>query len=385
MRIKTRTHTSHSVCIDDMEVPLEHPPYHEDAILAERVGDKLVVAYLVHDDFPSNPMKDYDCQGNLYTMPRRYGGGVITDDASEIYRNLRLNGGRWSDPEPRIDCGFPLVDGGPLVSCRELAASEIYTELIKDPREMPDFFDALGLPRLGIASRYVHWLKSDEGKEVTLRDLNDYNTFFYERVEQRARELFAKHWKRIVGPYVVPMYYHDERGSTSIGFSEWDGDHDDLPNAIWVADKGAIENIDATARPDNVEVKQVEPYPASVYVVLENGVEVFRGTFGEVSLWSKAKYPPTFETLRATAIRYAEAVCDEYAKWCSGEVFGCVVETFELQNPEEVVEGDDPEWEQVNEDACWGFIGCDYAMESLKSDFFEPAVKRLKELNKEEA
>lgn len=381
MRIKTRTHTVHSVVIDDMEVPLEYPPDNEDAILAERVGDKLVVAYLVYDNCPSNPLKDGDCQGDLYTN----GGGVITDDASEVYSNLRLSGGRWSDPEPCIDCGFHLVDGGPLVSCRELAASEIYTELIKDPQEMPDFFDALDLPRLGIASRYVHWLKSDEGKEVTLRDLNDCNTFFYERVEERARELFAKHWKRIVGPYVVPMYYHDERGSTSIGFSEWDGDHDDLPNAIWVADKGAIENIDATARPDNVEVKQVEPYPASIYVVLENGVEVFRGTYGEVSLWSKKKYPPTFGTLRATAIRYAEAVCDEYAKWCRGEAFGCVVETFELQNPEEVVEGDDPEWEQVNEDACWGFIGYDYAMENLKSEFFEPAVKRLKELNKEEA
>jgi hypothetical protein len=98
MRIKTRTHTSHSVCIDDMEVPLEHLPDNEDAILAERVGDKLVVAYLVHDDFPSNPMKDYDCQGNLYTMPRRYGGGVITDDASEVYRNLCLTGGNYSYP-----------------------------------------------------------------------------------------------------------------------------------------------------------------------------------------------------------------------------------------------------------------------------------------------
>jgi len=383
MRIRTRTHTSNSIEIDGIEVPVEFAPYYEDYVLAERVGDKMVVAYLVHDTDARNPLRDGDANGDIYTMPQRYGGGSITDDSSEIYSHLCVNGGRWSDPEPDIDCLFHTGEdpGAGKTTCRDLAAMQVYEELLKDPEEVADFFHKEGMPALGLKSRYVHWLKSKEGECRMLRDLLDVNGFFSERVEEAARELFRKHWKRIVGPYVVPMYYHDERGSCSISFSEWDGDWDDLPNCIWVADKLAIENIDASCHPDNVEIKQVEPYPDSVYAFIVDGKEVFRGTFGEVNVWRKTKYPPNFDDLRATAIRYADAICGEYASWCEGDCYGCVVETFTLAGDE-----DDPRWEREGEeDACWGFIGSDHAMDSLKSDFFELALKAIKESNKEEA
>ena len=380
MRIRTRTHTSHSIEIDGIEVPVEYAPSYEDYVLAERVGDKMVVAYLVHDTDACNPLENSDANGNIYTMPQRY-GGVITDDAGEIYSQLCVNGGRWSDPYPNIDYGFQLEDGAPSTSCRDLAADQVYEELLKDPEEVADYFRREGMPALGLKSRYVHWLKSKEGKDLILRDLLDETGVFSERVEEAARELFRKHWKRIVGPYVVPMSYHAERGGCSISFSEWDGDWEDLPNCIWVADKLAIENIDASCHPDNVKLKQVEPWPPSVYAVLVDGVEVFRGTYGEARLRIKTLYPPNFDDLRATAIRYAEGVCNEYASWAEGDCYGCVVETFTL-----VGEEDDPQWERVGyEDACWGFIGSDYAMDSLRTEFFEPALKAIKESDKEEA
>lgn len=381
MRIRTRTHTSNSIEIDGIEVPVEFAPYYEDYVLAERVGDKMVVAYLVHDTDASNPLENGDANGDIYTMPQRYGGGYISDNAEEIYRQLCVNGGRWSDPEPDIDGGFYLQEGGDFVSCRDLAADQVYEELLKDSEEVADYFHREGMPALGLKSRYVHWLKSKEGKDLIFRDLLDVNGFFSERVEAVAREMFRKHWKRFVGPYVVPMYYSAERGSCSIGFSEWDGDWDDLPNCIWVADKLAIENIDGSCRPDNVEIKQVEPYPADVYAFIVDGQETFRGTFGEVHTWCRTKYPPNFDDRRATAIRYAEAVCGEYASWCEGDCYGCVVETFTLAGDE-----DDPQWEREgDEEACWGFIGSDYAMESLRIEFFEPALKAIKESDKEEA
>lgn len=383
MRIRTRTHTSNSIEIDGLEVPVEYAPYYEDFVLAERVGDKLVVAYLVHDTDASNPLEDCDANGDVYTMPSRYGHGYISDNASAIYSQLCVNGGRWSDPEPDIDCGFRLYDStdSPLTSCRDLAAEQVYEELLKDPEEVAYYFRREGMPALGLKSRYVHWLKSKEGKDLILRDLLDETGVFSERVEEAARELFRKHWKRIVGPYVVPMSYHAERGSCSISFSEWDGDWEDLPNCIWVADKLAIENIDASCHPDNVKIKQVEPYPAAVYAFIVDGQEVFRGTFGEVNVWRKTKYPPNFDDLRATAIRYADAVCGEYASWCEGDCYGCVVETFTLAGDE-----DDPQWEREGEEeAVWGFIGSDHAMDSLKSEFFEPALKAIKEPSKEEA
>ena len=50
-------------------------------VLAERVGNKLVVAYLIHDDDgnASNPMTNSDGQGSIYTKSPSWGGGVITD------------------------------------------------------------------------------------------------------------------------------------------------------------------------------------------------------------------------------------------------------------------------------------------------------------------
>ena len=67
MRIKTRTHTSHSVCIDDMEVPLEHLPDNElrrhlnaaDSILSE------VRHYAVAVEDIRNTVKDANEQADL--------------------------------------------------------------------------------------------------------------------------------------------------------------------------------------------------------------------------------------------------------------------------------------------------------------------------------
>jgi hypothetical protein len=51
----------------------------------------------------------------------------------------------------------------------------------------------------------------------------------------------------------------------------------------------------------------------------------------------------------------AHAIMREYTAWCGGEVYGIVTESFRR-------EGD--EWVQVEElDACWGFIGSEYAQQ----------------------
>lgn len=60
-------------------------------------------------------------------------------------------------------------------------------------------------------------------------------------------------------------------------------------------------------------------------------------------------------------IEWANSSLDEYSKYCNGEVFGCCVDTFELQG--------DGSFEIVEDDACWGMTGADYATESLKSDY----------------
>ena len=146
-----------------------------------------------------------------------------------------------------------------------------------------------------------------------------------------ALNLYPSYWRQIAGPFVVPMAYSSERGSTSILSADWDGDTEDLPNCIWVADKGAIENIRA--------LECVDPS---------------RGVY-------------------AVAISYAESVGKEYASWCEADCYGCVTEVFKR-----VGTNDDFNWEQESEEAVWGCIGYGHALDSLKTEYFDAVITQLK-------
>lgn len=70
---------------------------------------------------------------------------------------------------------------------------------------------------------------------------------------------------------------------------------------------------------------------------------------------------------KAKARTYAQQFLNTFNEINSGQVFGCVVETF------------DEDGDSVDEDSRWGFIGRDYAEESLKSEFFDPTCKAVDE------
>lgn len=65
----------------------------------------------------------------------------------------------------------------------------------------------------------------------------------------------------------------------------------------------------------------------------------------------------------AQARVYCKQFLESYNSIINGDVYGCVVETFDLEG------------EQVDEDACWGFVGSKYAEETLKSEYFDPTCK----------
>jgi hypothetical protein len=50
----------------------------------------------------------------------------------------------------------------------------------------------------------------------------------------------------------------------------------------------------------------------------------------------------------------AAVACKEYTNWSNGDVFGVCVDTF------------NSEGEQIEDDACWGYIGSEYAESVLK-------------------
>lgn len=368
-RIRTTTKTVTTAKFDDYEVELYHKPYegYDESIFAERVGDTLIVAYLVHDDdaYHANPMEGC-AQGNIYTKPCRYGGGIITDDEHELRRALRLN----NYDAPDIDYEF---NGTTL---RDLAADEMVARVSKDD---------------DLASKWSDYLdeKVEEGDPIVVdsielrKDLMDCNGCFSEEVEELAVEMYSKHWEAIVGPYVVPISHHSERGSTMMAATDWDGDPDDLPDGVWVADDDAIENI-CHCLPQGWEVGQIrgdDGMYTPEYELLKHSIRRWQGTLGACIEFARTQQPISRNDIRAAAVKYAHGVVTEYAKWCEGDVWGCVTETFTLANPrEEGDTSDEPdEWEQTDEDSCWGFIGWDYALETLKTEYFESVVARLKQ------
>lgn len=70
---------------------------------------------------------------------------------------------------------------------------------------------------------------------------------------------------------------------------------------------------------------------------------------------------------QAQARIYAQQFLDNYNEVNSGQVYGCVVETFDMEG------------KRLEEDACWGFVGFQYAQECLKDEYFFHACKKATE------
>lgn len=379
IKTRTRTRTTHSAEIDGAEVELTFAPYYEDDILAERVGDQLVVAYLVQDSDPQNPMTDGDYQGNIYTESSRgWGGGSITDNDSELQSALGVDGYGNPDIDNMFACEPYISWTGLQVAracLRDIAAKQYLETVGADYNLIDGWLDQRDLE---LDEGETLDQAFNERRNEIWQDLEDPNGVYCDEVEKLATELYPQYWQQIAGPFVVPLDYCSSNhgpGTASFSVTSWDGDPEDLPSGVWVADKGAIDNI--TPYPPGVSLKQVVNWPEpSVYAVLQGEAELFRGPWSDCRGFIKKSLPaPTEADLRAAAEKYAESICSAYQDWCNGEVFGCVTEIFNLVEDE----GDGPQWESEGDhDACWGFIGHDHAEETLQSEYFDNVVADLK-------
>lgn len=287
MKVKTTRCVTHSLELDDgSEVGLDFEPYSEPMI--HQTDTHLIVAYLVQDDNTENPLESHDSQGTIHLAKER---NCRMTNLRAVLGSLHLH----DQNDPDVDFEFEL--------------------------------DGLATTLRGLAEESIEAQHSDDPE----RD-----------VETLSALLYQQHWKAVVGPYVVPLSYCDAAhgpGTMTCSPTTWDGDPDDLPDGVWVADSGAQENIDWR----------------------EDG----EAAIGEL-------------TLRQRAFDYAKSVCSEFEDWCNGNVFGCVCEVFK-RPPNDPFKADGAPWEKIEDEdlehSCWGFIGVDYAKQELKEQFFDPAVK----------
>lgn len=278
----------YSDTVKDIDIEYMFEPYSD--VLSEKVGDRLIVAYLVHDDDCENPMTSCDAEGRLYTKPERYGGGSITDDSS------------WGSYLGLTEDGEPDLE---LYEVKERARELMGATIAKDP----DFIDYC----------------LEEFEEFScIEDCFDTIDFDYDSIpswmHNRLEGFIERAWDQLDDEGVlrerlaVPVNYcsNNHGPGTASAYTV----SIDKCNAVWVPDKEALANFGPTAT-------------------------------------------------MADAYKYADGVLENYINWCNGDCYGCVVETFDEQG------------EQLEEDSCWGFIGSEYAEQSLKEDFFKPALEHI--------
>lgn len=372
---KIAARTRYSVTTEDgSEVEVNFEPLEWPNALSQRIGDKLVVAYVTpdNDGSSSNPMENNDCQGNIYTKPSYYArDGSNTDNMGELLDALQLDG------ENEVRPGVVFAIDGVTASLEDHAVTEFM-----ETNYGHDLTDEWLLAGGSEPDR------EDDDRSILYRDeieaeiLN--GEFKYDEHQALMLALYARHWREIVGPYVVPISYCSSNhgpGTASASPCKWDGDADDLPDGVWVADKGAIENIDHSPLPRNVTVKY--SYREKCWRVLHEVPHARRAMTGDIQ-GSNTKFDDHMAAFAFAhtlgegdigwqAELYAKGVLEEYVSWCNGDVYGCCVETFVKTGPE------DDDWESVEADECWGFIGSDHAEQSLLDDFFTPALDAIKE------
>lgn len=350
--------------IEDVECELAYEPVEYCDQHKARVGDTLVFAYLVYDDCYRD-IDDMmgDCMGKLYSFHRHAG----RDDHRAGLDALGNN----SDGEPNLDAVW------------ENHEAEAVKRYLANVRKEYSFAEVQ--EKLDVRS----WT---EAFEVLTRDVNGVSNWDCVEYEDVMTDVLTQMWSEPAyfpgdpDAQVLACYSHSgESWSLSGGGMQcrWDTSN---KAGVWVPDDCLRKELDSTA-PAAVWafvrktewVKGRDKQYQLVTVSWENGVtpKLDSADFSDdcAALYARAASiaalmpTPTAHQLawgREQMSRiYCKQFLDTYNDIISGNIYGCVVETFNLDG------------EQIDEDACWGFIGSEHAEGSLKDDFFDPTCKRL--------
>lgn len=317
--------------IDDFDIELWLTPCDWMDMHTKLIEDKLVVAYLVHDDCPPNPLENCDGMGAIQHHPRSrygsrdsdyyeilgldsYGDLVIDEDKVQMMwrdKVLAVPPERFIPPEGFED---ELFEPCPIYSSK--GNPEPYWEHFRLRLADEDSGDY----DLETMVRYA-WRRIDVSEKligVLFEQIESHITWDWDDVSTKCRV------SPDIDAVLLDRYEHGLCRYTvhSNGGCPWDTSRGE---AVWVPDKHLREELKKIADPE--------------------------------ARWKQA-------------VEWAQQACEQYTSWCNGECYGCVVEVFQRN--------DDGSWEQIEEDSCWGFIGSDWAEEALKSEFFEPTLKRIK-------
>lgn len=338
----------------------------------ERVGNKVLIGYLSHDQDPVNPLEDSDGLGSIFSSHRNSSNH---DDMQEV---LGLDS-HWS---PNLE----LVDEHPdrfrKAWVTAAADSEEFQQWCQEYGRPPETSDPAVLAAYykrkaarfwrdfgGVSPSYYHdesiedFIFTDDVREQVWRDLSDL---------------------RLIGdPDRVSLDVYEHSGTAYSVSGEgmqcaWDTSHG---GAVWVPDDCAREEIDRRAKVYQhgvvVEMPGRQDQKFTFKVDGEKEVASFRFShwhqaFDALAQAAKRKGKGNADVGRRRASEeLARNAAEVFTDYCNGTVFGVVIETFEI------IDEDMGNTKSIEDDSCWGYFGFDHAESTLKSEF-DDELNRLK-------
>jgi len=348
LSITNYTRTQHIAKADDLgEFELTFEPVGYSDTLVKVEGNKAVIGYIAYDTDCENPMTSCDCMGEF-----------ITDDdrRSNWYAHLGLESSSYRGEIFRdLECDG-VYEGAVNLLKQRLITDNDFLDYCEENFERDGDEDKADMAFMEACIDQIDWGKYGTAIPVWLEAI-------WEVAQDEAWDQLYEQGK--IGTYLaVPCRWHDSVHGPGTAQAYTTTIED--ANAVWIPTQCDLDNIKATTWPAGVKVEWKgacgsvsDPLHA---VVTHNGEMVFdTPKWSDAQSYIDANFPaPSLLELQNAADKYAQSCLDEYVKWCNGDCYGIVVETF-------TKEGD--EWVQADEDACWGFIGMEYAEEECKRNF----------------
>lgn len=300
-----RKHISYSEEIDGVEHELEFEPV-GDTLLTQRVGDKMVIAYLVQDDTGMD-IEDLmgDGCGKLLSFYRYGPKGDLQEGLAAL--------GNDSDGSMSLEAVWEHYP---------VDATKRYIEAVLKKLNLDGVVSAMEGPDA------TYHFDRDEG--------DDDETFVRKSLAQDAND--ARGWACVI----------------------YDEEMKDVLTEMWHEPKYFPGDPHA-------QLLACYDHSGQFWSLRGQGMQCQWDTSNSAGVWvPDDEMRADLDKDPKLARKYAQSFLDEYNAIISGDVYGCVVQT------------NDADGKVEDSDSCWGFVGSEHAQESLKSEYFKPAIARAK-------
>lgn len=346
----------------ELEAPITLNDWEQPEVKTKQVGDRIVVGYLAHDSDGQNPLADDGGLGQIHHHPSsRYGS-----QGSDYYEALGLD----SYGNVRVDMD---------------AVQMYWRDLILGLDDEVFALEGLEADAYRMRLRLADGLEEDCDLGCQIRAALQYQ---FDLDEKEVAELTQRVGAALGGqwdwPSIAERFAEEgdpdavlldiyEHGNVSYSVSGhgtqccWDTSRG---AAVWVPDEYARDEIESRAEVYNYAYVDTNGYcrgrgiKYSLYIQgtayrpqSDDWRELYQLAKEIARLKKKAGEPSKFDGRRIAALELAEQAASLYTSWANGDCYGVVIGIYDL-------EGD-----LVEEDACWGYAGSEWAEEALEEEF----------------